>query len=440
MGRVRLESLNAKPPHYTLQCTLCGAEYSANPFQLKCTVPHEPALLRAVYRATALTVNPHLPGVFQFSDWLPVERWLDVSGKPITYKGTRLGQYLGLEHLYISFNGYWPERDASLTTGSFKELEAPAVLARIPKDHPRTLVLASAGNTGRAFATLCSALEIPLCLVLPEQNLQAIWSQAPFHPCVRLVVVAGGGDYSDAIALAQLISQLDGYFPEGGAANVGRRDGMGLTVVDAAVTLGHIPDHYIQAVGSGTGGISAWEANLRLLQDGRFGTRRMTLHLAQNLPFAPMVNAWAAGDRQLAPVSEAAAKKQIEGVAAKVLTNRSPAYALKGGVYDALKATRGHLYGVRNDAAALAQRLFRALEGIDISPASGVAVAALQQAVATQKIERGDSVLLNITSGGIDRLRQDYCLHHLRPSLTFSPSEIRADVVKERMGRDLCKI
>ena len=60
---------------------------------------------------------------------------------------------------------------------------------------------------------------------------------------------------------------------EGGAKNVARRDGMGTVMLDAAVTIGRMPDYYFQAIGSGTGGIAAWEAALRLRDDGRFGTR-----------------------------------------------------------------------------------------------------------------------------------------------------------------------
>ena len=58
------------------------------------------------------------------------------------------------------------------------------------------------------------------------------------------------------------------------------------------LTLGRIPEHYFQAVGSGTGGISAWEASLRLKEDGRFGSNCSRLHLAQNLPNAPIYYAW----------------------------------------------------------------------------------------------------------------------------------------------------
>jgi cysteate synthase len=414
---------------YILRCLHCGASYAPDPFRLKCDRDHPPSLLRTQYTHKQLTVRSELPGLFRYIDWLPVEHYLADVGKPMTYQSRGLAEHLGLERLWISFSGYWPERHARLLSCSFKELEAITVLARTPQDHPQVLALSSAGNTGRAFAQIYSRHQIPLCLVIPDHSLPAIWSTHPFSPTVRLVVVNDSQDYFDAIRLGRLISQLHGFFPEGGAANVARRDGMGLTVIDAAITMGNIPDHYFQAVGSGTGGIAAWEANLRLLDDGRFGDRLMTLHLAQNAPFTPMVDAWRAGDRDIAEMGTAVAKACIHKASAKVLTNRQPAYAITGGVYDALTASQGEMYTITNTEARQAQQLFTALEGIDISPASSVATAALQQAVQANKIQPTEAVLLNITSGGFERLQQEQSLRYLQPFLAVDGQDINPEFV-----------
>ncbi|MGB7417324.1 MAG: cysteate synthase [Thermosynechococcaceae cyanobacterium] len=416
-------------PKYIFCCLHCGATYPSGPFRLHCDRNHPPSLLRAVYTSKQLIVKPDLPGLFRYIDWLPVEQYLTDVGKPITYQSTGLAQQLGLEQLWISFSGYWPERHGQLLTCSFKELEAITVLARTPKDNAKVLAISSAGNTGRAFAHIYSRYHIPLCLVIPENSLPAIWSTQAFSSTIRLVVVNQSQDYYDAIALGRLISKLDGFFPEGGAANIGRRDGMGLTVLDAAVTLGQIPDHYFQAVGSGTGGIAAWEANLRLLEDGRFGDRTMTLHLAQNAPFTPMVDAWQASDRHIKDMTESEAKTRIREASAKVLTNRQPAYSIAGGVYDVLTASQGSMYAVTNAEALEARQMFADLEGIDISPASGVAAAALRQAVQANKIQKTETVLLNITSGGFERLQQDRILHYLQPSVGVDLKNISPDVV-----------
>jgi len=262
-----------------------------------------------------------------------------------------------------------------------------------------------------------------------------MWSHLSFDPCVRLIVVSGNGDYFDAIRLAKIISQLDGFFPEGGAANVARRDGMGLPVVNAVVTIGEIPDRYFQAVGSGTGGISAYEANLRFLEDGRFGSKKMKLNLAQNIPFTPITDAWKAGSREITSLSEIEAKERINKACAKVLTNRNPAYSLAGGVYEALVDTHGEMYGVTNKESEKARVLFEELEGIDICPAAGVATGALIQAVETGGIGKKEYVLLNITSGGYKRMCQDYTFNYLKPHLVFTPQEIEADLVADRLAR-----
>jgi cysteate synthase len=421
-------------PKYTLRCVLCGAEYVQDPFRLRCDEDHGPSLLRTVYSSKNLNVRKDLPGLFQFLDWLPIEQSLEGVGKPITYESKGFAAHLGLDNLLISFNGYWSERDANLLTCSFKELEAITVLARIPKENKKTLVLASAGNTGRAFASACSSEQLPLYLVIPEKNLSALWSQKNFHPSVCLVVVSGSGDYSDAIALGRLISNVDGFFPEGGAANVARRDGMGLTVLDAAATLGRIPDYYFQAVGSGSGGIAAWEANLRLLEDGRFGLQRMKLHLSQNFPFTPMVDAWRARRREISSMSEIEAKERISRVSARVLTTREPAYSLAGGLYEALVETNGEMYSVTNEELERARILFEQLEGIDISRAAGTAAASLIQAVKEGKVGKRDCILLNITGGGFKRMRQEYALRYLEPKMTFTPEEIKPSIVAEQMA------
>lgn len=272
-------------------------------------------------------------------------------------------------------------------------------------------------------------------MVIPEQKLSAIWSKDSFDSCVRLIVVNGNSDYFDAIRLGKIISQLDGFFPEGGAANVARRDGMGLTVVDATVTIGQIPDHYFQAVGSGTGGISAWEANLRFLEDGRFGNKKMKLHLSQNIPFTPMTDAWKAGRREIPSLSEIEAKQCLNKVSAKVLTNRQPAYSLTGGLYEALVDTNGEMYGVTNEESEKARILFEELEGIDISPAAGVATGALIQAVEAGKVSKKEYILLNITSGGYKRMCQDYALNYLKPNLIVTPQEIEHSLLVERMEK-----
>ena len=101
-------------------------------------------------------------GVFRYRAWLPVRRSAPPAAPrkpapgPVAYRSDELARRIGIDRLVVLFSGYWPERGAYCETCSFKELEALTVSARLPADERRPLVVASAGNTGRAFHTVCS--------------------------------------------------------------------------------------------------------------------------------------------------------------------------------------------------------------------------------------------------------------------------------------------
>jgi len=133
---------------------------------------------------------------------------------------------------------------------------------------------------------------------------------------------------------------------------------MGTTMLSATTTIGEIPEYYFQAVGSGTGAIAAWEANLRLIEDGRFGNRKTKLMVSQNIPFHPIHDAWKADSRALLPFDDGEARKQVEIIDAKVLSNRKPPYSLAGGLYDALKDAGGDVLLATNEEAKIAGDMF----------------------------------------------------------------------------------
>ena len=418
---------------YVLESRCCGARFADENWELECPNKDGAALIFANYAKKQLELKEELPGLYKYSDWLPVCRVLEGSGAPVTYKSEALAAQLGLSDLYITFNGYWPEKGAAMNTGSFKECEAYSVCARNNDHFDKVMVVASAGNTARAFARVCSENKIPLLLCIPEDNLDALWSAQPLDSCVKVVVTAKGSDYFDSIHLSNIICEMDKFYPEGGAKNVARRDGMGTTVLSAVTTIGRIPDYYFQAVGSGTGAIAAWEANQRFIADGRYGGSIMKLMVSQNRPFTLMYDSWKAGSRELLQLDAAEARRQVEIISAKVLSNRKPPYSLKGGLFDALTATKGDMFAATNEEAAAAAALFEKTEGIDIEPAAGVALASLQQAIAEGKVEKDATIMLNITGGGVRRFKSEHKLFYKKPDYVF-PVDADPETVKQVVG------
>ena len=410
---------NFKATEYQLQCVATGRTFEDAGWTLDDKECRTPSLVRTLYATKQLTVRPEL-GLYAFVDWLPVHRMFDGSAAPVTYRSVGLATYLGLQNLYITFNGYNPMIDARMTSCSFKEAEAYSVCGRIPQGESRVLVVASAGNSARAFAKVCSAGRIPLLLCVPADNVEALWFDKPLSSCVKLIVTESGSDYFDAISLAEKVLHSRHFFDEGGAKNVARRDGMGTSFLSATTTIGRIPDYYFQAVGSGTGAVAAWEANLRLIEDGRYGSHKTRLIVSQNAPFAPIYEAWQADSREMPPYDDYRARRDAAIIDAKVLSNRRPPYDTSGGLYDALKDTNGEVMIVTNAAARKAAQLFEHLEGVDIHPAAAVATASLIRAVQSGAVDKSAVISLNITGGGercYKATRRE--MHTLAPSATF---------------------
>lgn len=419
--------------HEKLVCLGTGEEFPDDGLVLSNGNSPKPAFLRAVYHKKDLTVRKELPGLYQFSDWLPINRILQGSGSPVTYLSQGLGKHLGLTRLYITFSGYWPEKDAWMTTGTFKECEAYSVCARFPKESGKVMVVASAGNTARAFMKVASENEIPLVVVVPEKNMGSLWHVGELNPCVRIIAAGGDSDYSDAIRLSDLICGISGFYPEGGAKNVARRDGMGTTVLSAVTTIGEIPDFYFQAVGSGTGAIAAHESNLRFNESGKYGRKLMSLQCSQNEPFVPIYEAWKAGARSIPDMDEEEARQKIDAIDAKVLSNRKPPYSIIGGLHDCLKASSGDMLTATNEEAALAQKIFRDLEGCDICPEGGIALASLMKKVQNGNIAQDAIIMLNITGGGFKRLMAECRPTPAQADLVIDRKDFNPDSIQEKV-------
>jgi cysteate synthase len=318
-----------------------------------------------------------------------------------------------------------------MKTCSFKETEAYAVCGRMAASNGKVLVVASAGNTARSFARVCSDNNIPLLLCMPEDNIGSMWFDTPVNENVKLIVTRKGSDYYDAISLSDMACKSPYFFAEGGAKNVARRDGMGTTVLSAVTTIGEIPEYYFQAIGSGTGAIAAWEANLRLIVDGRYGKRKMKLMVAQNEPFIPIFDAWKAGSRQMLPLDDDTARKQIAEINAKVLSNRKPPYGIVGGLYDALYDSKGDVLIATNAEAEEASALFFDTEGIDIHPAAAVATATLIKEVEQCNVDKNAIIMLNVTGGGESRFKFERELFLLQPERVFDIGFRQDEVVNE---------
>lgn len=388
---------------YRLHCLGCGAEYPDDGTLLRCPQEHVPAFLRTKYSQTAFAPDKSAAGIMRYRQWLPVrEHAVRDVPRTAVFQSRALNARLGTPNLWLAFNGYWPEHGALLPTGTFKDLETAAVLARFPAN--RVLVAASAGNTAAALAHACSIAQRQAVIVVPEPALERLEARGPFDPCVRIVPVHGTASYDEAIAMAKRYAgSHESLVFEGGAANVARRDGIATTMLAAVETLGKLPDYFVQAIGSGAGAIAAHEAALRLRDDGRYGAVLPKLVLVQNSPSAPVYESWRRGSRTLISYDDDAnaLEKRIAALWASVLSSQQPPYAIRGGLYDALTESSGEVLIADNAQAQRASGIFEELEGVHIAPAPAVGLAGLIDALESNRVVRDAVIVLHITGGGV---------------------------------------
>jgi cysteate synthase len=145
----------------------------------------------------------------------------------------------------------------------------------------------------------------------------------------------------------------------------------------------------------------------------------MKLMVSQNCPFKPIHDSWKADSRDILPFDDEEARKQVEEIDAKVLSNRRPPYPIAGGLYDAMKDAGGDVLLAKNEEARAAAELFEKLEGNDIHPAAAVAVATLINAVKQGEVEKDATIMINITGGGENRFKSEKEVTYLKPVHVF---------------------
>ena len=412
-----------------LTCVRCGA--TAVPPQLHCD--YCDGLLRAQYSLTAFKPSDQ-PNLFAFQDWLPPASSSDIPIGTRVYPSDKLAKRLGLGNLAIAFSGYAPEIGAMNPTGSFKDFEAVPTMLYYREHGIESLILASAGNTARAFAYAAVQLDYPVVIVVPERALERLWIPCEPTDSIRLIVLEGCDDYAIAIQTASLIGRVLGIANEGGARNVARRDGMSTAMLEYAKQRGTLPSHYFQAVGSGTGAIATWEASQRLIAAG-IGRKLPQLHLSQNAPFTPIHDAWSHGLPIEPDVEVRDQLRRIDKIDALVLANRMPPYAIPGGVRDALTSTGGQTYAVTNDEARAASKLFAETEGLPIGPAASVATASLIQAIDREQVDTNDAIMLHITGNNESLIQQDFSLRRITPNWQVRPDGVTAESIRAASNR-----
>lgn len=185
------------------RCSICNTEYL--PGQVTYTCPKDGGNLDVVldYDAIKAKYQPEdIVSRSDFSLWrylplLPVSEYpgsatpLHAAGWTPVYSLTRLGQELGLKHL-------WLKDESSNPTASFKDRASAIVVARAREIQAEVVITASTGNAGAALAGMCAAVGQKAVILAPKTAPPAKVAQLLIFGA-RVILV--DGTYDDAFDL-----------------------------------------------------------------------------------------------------------------------------------------------------------------------------------------------------------------------------------------------
>ncbi len=277
---------------FSQRCVKCSREYNMKSHMTLCDCG---GLIDFEYDLDSLEnwdwVDKELPGILRYSKLLPI---MDPTNgislgvenpKPTPlYKSSRLGEFLGLKHL-------WLKDETKNFTRTFKTRDAVVSVSRFREIGVNEFVICSTGNTIGAFCYAISRAKLPMVahMFLPKTMMIDFEIQNNLIPYVQLV----DGPYQKVMERAKRYSEETGFPFEGGFSNPARREGsktLGFEVAEAGLE----PEWYVQGVASGTGvcGFSKSFSELR-----KIGVSESVPKILSVLPdgCAPIVNAFNTG-------------------------------------------------------------------------------------------------------------------------------------------------
>ncbi len=302
----------------------------------------------------------------------PFPLTLGEGGTPLI-RARRLGEALGLDRLYLKFEGTNP-------TGSFKDRGMVLAVTRAVARGARAVVCASTGNTAASAAAYAAAAGIPAFVLLPAGKVARGKLAQALVAGARLVMI--DGNFDQALEAVRRLGE-EGVAAVVNSINPDRLEGQQTGAWEICDALDAAPDALALPVGN-AGNISAyWRGFSRYAAEGRTAGRpRMLGFQAEGA--APIVRG--------APVA------QPETVATAIRIGNPASWQLAVAARD---ESGGTIAAVSDEEIVAAQHDVVRLEGVFCEPASAAGVAGVRRLVADRRLHRSETVVCVLTGHGL---------------------------------------
>ena len=287
----------------------------------------------------------------------------------------RLGTELGLQHLFLKFEGTNP-------TGSFKDRGMVLAVNRAVAAGARAVVCASTGNTSASAAAYAAAAGLPCHVILPAGKVARGKLAQALAAGARLVMVDGNFD-----AALSAVRQLgdEGLAVVVNSINPDRLDGQQTAAWEVIDALGRAPDALALPVGN-AGNITAYWRGFRRYAD------------AGRTPDAGLPRMLGFQAEGAAPIVRGEPVESPETVATAIRIGNPASWE---GATTARDESGGSIEVVSDDEILETQRMIVELEGVFCEPASAAGVAGVRRLAAERRIGQAETVVCVLTGHGL---------------------------------------
>ncbi len=237
-----------------LKCVLCGAEYDIDEITYVCPKHGDEGIVDVIYdydiiktRLTkAILAHNRDYSVWRYKLLLPVAMDspvppLDVGWTPL-YHAKRLGEKLGLSHVYVKDDGRNP-------SASFKDRASVVGVVRAQELGRDIITAASTGNAAASLACITASVDIPTRIFVPRTAPQAKIAQLLVFGATVITV---NGTYDDAFDLCLQASANYGWYSRNTAYNPYLSEGKKTASLEICEQLAwNAPDKIFVPVGDG---------------------------------------------------------------------------------------------------------------------------------------------------------------------------------------------
>jgi threonine synthase len=377
-----------------LHCLVCGRDYAPGEIEYVCPehgnegivdVRYDYERIRQVISPKTLRKSEEMT-IWRYRPLLPIAPDapvppLSIGWTPL-YAAPRLGEQLGLRHLWVKDDGRQP-------TASFKDRASAIAVVKAQEKGAAVVTTASTGNAAAALSGISASVGQRNVIFVPESAPQAKIAQLLVFGAMVMLVQ---GTYDDAFELCLQAASEYGWYNRNTAYNPYMSEGKKTASFEICEQLGwDAPDAIFVSVGDGCiiGGLHKGLKDLLALG---WIEKMPRLYGVQSAGSDYMVQAWESGEDVLtkAPIQ---ASTVADSISAGLPRDRLKAMA-------AVKETGGSYIRVSDEEILAAILPLARATGVFAEPAGATAYAGLVAAV-DQGLVRADErlVVLNTGSG-----------------------------------------